>query len=45
MAREGRDFEQLIEKLEKILLPEKAIIRSPDFIEDYWTKARSGYFN
>ena len=34
MAREGRDFKQLIEKLEKILLPEKAIIRSPDFIED-----------
>lgn len=34
MAREGRDFEQLIEKLEKILLPEKAVITSPDFILD-----------
>lgn len=34
MARKGRDFEQLIEKLEKILLPEKAVIASPDFIVD-----------
>lgn len=34
MSRQGRDFELLIKKLEEILLPEKAVITSPDFIKD-----------
>jgi len=34
MAREGRELELLIEKLEKSALPEGATIKSPDFIID-----------
>lgn len=34
MSRQGREFELLIEKIEKIVLPEGASISSPGFIKD-----------
>jgi hypothetical protein len=34
MARQGREFELLIKKIEETLLPENAVITSPDFITD-----------
>ncbi len=34
MAREGKDLELLIEMIEKVMLPEGAIITSPDYIQD-----------
>ncbi len=35
--KKGRDFELLISNIEKILSPEGAIIKSPDYIEDKYT--------
>lgn len=34
MPRKGRDFELLIEKIKKVLLPIDSIIKSPDFLPD-----------
>jgi len=40
MPREGRNFEKLVALVESILIPQGAVIKSPDSIEDKVTPYR-----